>query len=181
MIPDAAIERARNASAKKRAPEANPFRSGLAKSPRPDLPKNHREVGGSNRKRHRSTLWPIVVLIHFLSSDGRRLRSEPRTIFFRVSIKPQKKVQSRGCGASPGAACALPHVEFLLIEIERAPRAVALARANARAHSRRCACAGNCDRTSASASISSSATAKPSSSSSEASTRPQGSTINECP
>ena len=34
---------------------------------------NHRELGGTNRKHQRSTLWPIVVLIHFLSSDRGRL------------------------------------------------------------------------------------------------------------
>ena len=82
--------RRRRSQSKERAPSAQKIRTGAkplhtrsTELPQPDLQTNHREVGGTNRKRHRSTLWPIVVLIHFLSSDGERLRSECSNIFLR--------------------------------------------------------------------------------------------------
>lgn len=88
-----------------RAPRAQKLRTG-AKALRtqsaetaPTGSTNHREVGGTNRNRHRSILWPIVVLIHFLSSDGRRLRNDRSKIFLCASCKAQMQEESRVCAA----------------------------------------------------------------------------------
>jgi hypothetical protein len=131
--------------------------------------------------RHFGPLWCSFIFCQAIEED---CEATVLRILLTDSINAQKKEESCACaesttrrvrfsvcGMSVGGGCD---------DNSRCMRAH-VSKRRFIAYHRRCAIAGNCARICTSASRSSSATAMPSSSSREESTRPQGSTINECP